>query len=63
MLWRCCTNTVVFCFFFVFGLFAVCVEEGCMRGKEQKKGAGFKMAPFFSLTYKWNSAVEKESVL
>lgn len=33
-----------------------CVEKG-------KKRDGFKMAPFFSLTYKWNSAVEKESVL
>lgn len=33
------------------------------KGRERKGGV-FKMAPFLpSLTYKWNSAVEKKSVL
>lgn len=39
-------------------------EGGGMReGKDKNEGGGSKMDPLSSLTYKWNSAVEKESVL
>lgn len=41
---------------------SVRVEEGDGREGSAKEAVTFKMAPLPSLTYKWNSAFEKESL-
>lgn len=39
------------------------MSGGKGKKRRRRRGGGFTMAPFSSLTYKWNSAVEKKSAL